>query len=257
MHHLRYTQMSLAVAILLALTPWLGADERSDRERTKRIECLIELLASKNQAPIIRGNARRGEDQTISFPKDYDRSLQVPVYLAVKELLAEDEAAMDLLLTHDSDERYSFSTNSYIDRNVTVSEACEWIARQKLLAFEPELHVITRSQFGLYPTDANDSLKTWWTSNKQRGLANLQIEALDAAIKFMATVDGATAPPWHPQASRLPVDTFNRHRDANVQTLKAIRQYIVATGAPYRAKTLDDAHGCFFGLPWTGRRHNK
>jgi len=246
-----------AVVLLVEFGAILRADERSDRDRTKRIESLIDLLASKNQAPEVRGNARRGEDQTITFPKDYDRSLQVPVYLAVKELLAEEEAAMDLLLAHEGDDRYSFSTNSEIDNNVTVSEACKWIAAKKLLAYEPELHVITRTQFGLYPADAKGSLKTWWSNNKMRGLATLQTEALDAAITFMTTVDAATAPPWHPEASRLPVDSFNRHRDANLQTLKAIRQYIVATGTPYRAKTLDDAHRFFYGLPWTGRRHNK
>jgi hypothetical protein len=257
MNHLRHTPKLVAVALFLVSAPWLTADERSDRERTKRIECLIELLASKNPAPGVRGNARRGEDQTITFPKDYDRSLQVPVYLAVKELLAEDEAAMDLLLAHEGDDRYSFSVNAYKDENVTVSEACERIAEQKLLAYEPELHVITRSQFGLYPADSAGSLKIWWSKNRQRGLAALQVEALDAAIKFMTAVDGATALAWHADARRLPLEEFNRYRDGNLQTLKAIRQYVVTTGTPYRAKTLDDAHSCFFGLPWTGRRHNK
>lgn len=112
---------------LLSASP-LTADERSDRERTTRIESLIELLASRNHAPEIRGNARRGEDQTIRFPKEFDKSLQIPVYLAVKELLAEDEAAIDLLLAHQGDDRYSFSVNSDTDYNVTVSKACEWIA---------------------------------------------------------------------------------------------------------------------------------
>jgi hypothetical protein len=232
-------------------------DERSDRERTKRVECLIESLASKNQAPHVRGNARRGEDQTIAFPEDYDRSLQVPVYLAIKELLSEDEDTINLLLSHEGDERYAFSVNSYTDHNVTVSAACLWIAKQKLLAYEPELHVLSRSQFGVYPPRSSDSFQVWWSKNKARGLAVLQIEAIDAAIDYMVSVDGATASPRHPEVSRLPLNEFNRRRDANLMVLKAIRQYVVATGTPYRARILDDDQSCIFGLPWTSRRHNK
>lgn len=257
MRHLRSYSTLAVLAIAMMSAPRLTADERTDRERTTRIECLIELLASKNHPPKIRGNARRGEDQTIQFSSDYDMSLQVPVYLAIKELLAEEEAAVDLLVAHQGDERYSFSLNSDADYNITVSQACERIARKKLLAYEPELKLITGLQYGTYPADQQVPFKTWWSKNKERGLAKLQIEAIDEQIKLMATVDGATALPPHPQARRLPLDEFNRHRDANLQTLKAIRQCVEATGAPYRAKTLDEAYSCFFGLPWTGRRHNK
>ena len=257
MHDLRHKPTLVAVAILLIAAPPLVGDESGDLEQAKRVACLIDSLASKNQAPIISGDARSGEDQTIRFPADYDRCLQVPVYLAVKELLAEDEVAMDLLLAHEDDDRYSFSVNAQVDRNVTVSEVCEWIARQKLLAYEPELHVITGTQFQLFNPGERVSLKAWWAQNRQRGLVALQIEAIDAAIEFMADVDSATALPWHPLAARLPPEEFNRRREANLQMLKAIRQYVVATGKPYRAKTLDDAHSRFFGLPWTGRRYNK
>lgn len=254
--HLRYDKLILVLALLLASLPPLRADERSDREQTTRVTTLIELLASKNQVPQIRGNARRGEDQTITFSKDYDKSLQVPVYLTVKELLAEGDGAMDLLLAHQGDDRYSFSTNSSIDQNITVSQACEWIAKQKVLAYQPELHVITRSQFWLYPPQ-EESFRSWWGKNKKRGLAQLQVEGIDATLKFMTNVDGETALPWHPEANRLPIEEFDRRRHANLKTLKAIRQYIVATGRPYAAKTLDDHHSCIFGLPWSGRRHNK
>ena len=138
------------LCVVAATGPLLAANS-DERERIARIECLIELLASKNAAPTVVGDAAMGDDQTLDFPKSYDRSLQVPVYLAVKELLAEDEAAMDLLLAHKNDDRYSFSVNSYKDYNLSVSRACLWIAEQKLSCYEPEIAVITRSQFGVYP----------------------------------------------------------------------------------------------------------
>ena len=51
-------------------------DAMPDRTR-KRVEILIEQLASRNNTPPILGNARRGEDQTIRFPESYDKSRQV------------------------------------------------------------------------------------------------------------------------------------------------------------------------------------
>src|SRR5688572_24647111 len=136
MHFIQGKLIFSVVVLFLAGVAPLGAEEPRERERRARIEYLIELLASTNRAPDVRGDASRGQDHTITFPKDYDRSLQVPVYLAMKELLAEDEASMDLLLAYQGDERYSFSVNSTEDYNVSVSRACQWIAEQKLLCYE-------------------------------------------------------------------------------------------------------------------------
>lgn len=180
----------------------------------------------------------------------------------MKELLAEDEAAIDQLLTHDADDRYSFSVNSSRDYNVSVSQACQWIAREKVLCYEPEMRVITRSQFVTpFQEDpfgrTKETFATWWSENKRRGLATLQTEALDGAIKFMTEVDGTTALTWHPDAPRLPLDEFNRRRDQNLKTLAGIRSYVVATGTPYRPKQFDDFYRCMSGLPWSRRLHNK
>jgi hypothetical protein len=246
--------------MVAATGPVLAANS-DERERIARIECLIELLASKNAAPTVVGDATMGDDQTIDFPKSYERSLQVPVYLAVKELLAEDEAAMDLLLAHKNDDRYSFSVNSSTDYNISVSGACRWIAKQKLSCYEPEIHVITRSQFGVYPEVSpfkgpGESFESWWNKNKGRGLAALQLEAIDAEIKFMQEVDGKTALPWHAAAEPLPIGEFNRLRDDNLRILKALRRYVSETQTPYRPNTLDSEYHHCFGLPWTRRRHN-
>ncbi|HUY90427.1 MAG TPA: hypothetical protein VMV10_16945 [Pirellulales bacterium] len=235
--------------------------EAVERERVARVEFLIECLASKNAAPKVIGDARVGDDQTIKFTKTYDKSAQAVVYLAAKELLGEDEGVIDMLLEHQDDSRYSFSVNSYIDYNVTVSEACRRIAGRKLYSYEPELHVITRSGAG-YPdltsyAGSKHPWAVWWRENKSRGLPQLQLVALDAEIKFMQELDGKTALPWHPDAEPLPIAEFNRRRGENLQTLKAIRSYVAAAKVPYRPKALVTFPNYIFGLPWAGRRHNK
>jgi hypothetical protein len=242
-----------------------AATDRIPGPDKKRIELLIEQLASRNKAPTIRGNADRGEDQTIRFPDDYDELLQVPVYSAIQALLAEDDAAMDLLLEHSKDARYSFSVNSYKDDNVTVGEACMTIATAMLTGFEDELHVLSRSQFGVFPPmDApfDDSihlppLLEYWRQHKDVGIAKIQIEAIDAALEYFRNADAETAIPWHPDAQRLEVTEFNRLRDENIKTLTAIRRYVNETGKRYRTNRIDGAHHCLFGLPWSGRRFNK
>jgi hypothetical protein len=209
----------------------------------------------KGTPPDIQGE-KKWDPKTIEFPKPYDKSLQVPVYLAIQQLLAEDEPAIDHLLAHTDDNRYSYSVNADEDRNVSVSEACEAIVRRKLLSFEDELHFLTRG--GVCPYPFEGSLTQWWQKNKHRGLATLQIEAIDASIAFMGDLDSKTASPEHPEANRLPSDEFNRRREENLTILKAIRQSILLTGEPYRAKSID-YHGWayLFGLPWTRRKLNQ
>src|SRR5258708_1372649 len=107
--------------LVVALPPAsLFADEKADDEATKRIKHLIGMLASRNAAPRIVGDPGKGEDAEITFEKTYDTNLQVPVYLAMQQLLAEGEAALELLRANANDARYSLSINSINDSNLTV-----------------------------------------------------------------------------------------------------------------------------------------
>jgi hypothetical protein len=248
---------------ILVVVPSLRGDVEKEPENVVRIKHLIELLASKNKAPKVRGNINEGDDEDISFPKSYDKSLQVPVYLAVKELLNEDEAVIDLLLAHRNDDRYSFSVNfANRDFNVTVARACRDIVDRKISCYEPEMEFISKGQYGVrYPdldpqADHDKAWKTWWNKNKKRGLATLQIEAIDSMIEFMTKADGRTATPIHPDAEPLPIKEFNRKREQNLRKLKAIRQYIVDSKTPYHPTALFDDAMYIFGLPWTGRHFN-
>lgn len=258
MHY--FSTISAASLAILLITSAARCEDRDAKESAARIRHLIGLLASKNPAPRIEGDASGGDDPEIRFDSQYDKTAQVPVYLALNQLLSEGEGAFELLLQHSDDKRYAFSVNSYHDYNVTVGGACEKIVYRNIVCFEPEMHVITRSQFGLYPPREQmqgQSLREWWEKNKRRGLNTIQVEAMDTMIAFMQEVDGRTAPPWHPAAEPLPLEEFNRFRDKNLQTLKSMRHTILSTGKPLTAKTIEGHVTYFFGLPWTSRKYNK
>ncbi len=239
-----------------------GIREKNEPSR-KRVEVLIEQLASRNAAPIVRGNARRGEDQTIRFPETFDKELQIPVYSAMQALLAEDDLAIDILMEHSDDMRYSYSVNNYADYNVSVGRACTILATQMLIGFEDELLVMSRSQFGVFPPDSrgeNESPNTvldYWKKHRELGAAKIQIQAIDAMLEYFRTADSKTEPPWHPDATRLEAAEFNRRRDENVKSLTAIRRFISDTGRRYRTNQTSGTLEALYGFPWTSRKFNK
>jgi len=226
-----------------------------------RVKYLIEMLASKNPAPVIKRKPIEPFDvwaqDTIEFSLKHDTALQVTVYLALQQLLAEGDAAFDQLLAHTNDKRYSFTVERYAPGpfhtryNYSVSDACELIVECNVRPFEPELHFLTKGQNRLYPTrDWDPPWAEWWKKNKHRGLASVQIEAIDATMAFMRDTDAASQIPWHENASGYSTDEFNRLRDENLRILKAIRQSIVLTGQPYRPKALHYYRTHILGLSW-------
>ena len=229
------------------------AEDLANSEAKKRVEYLIELLASKNAAPEIQGNAEEGDDPTVRFGEKYSKTAQVAVYLAAQQLLAEDEFVIGMLIEHFADKRYSYSVNAYHDDNLTVGEACSNIVERKIYSFESELIRITRSG----PHARYDSVGKWWNENKERGLGALQLECIEEWIAFFENVDAKTALPIHPDAQPTPLKEFEAGRAHNLHTLKAIRDSITQSGKPYLAKSLDTRTEYFFGLPWTGRKFNK
>lgn len=237
--------------------PTAGADDGPSRERLARVNYLIGMLASKNPAPTFRGDGRF-VDRSIRLSAEYDKSLQVPVYLAMQQLLLEGEVALDRLFAHPDDERYSFSVNSYEDRNVSVSGACSTVAEHILFPFNSELRVISRDQYGIYPEleATGGSVAAWWQKNRKRGLVKVQIEAIDETIRFMEKADRDKVLPVHADAPPLPAEEFERDRAENLRTLRRIRNQIIETREPYQSKRMFDETEDIHGLPWTRRKHN-
>ena len=169
------------LGVLGVAAPPLLAGEKPDRETTKRITHLIGMLASRNPAPKIIGDVSRreirgnpmGEIALAVFDKSYDSDLQVSVYLAMQQLLAEGEVALDLLLKHEDDKRYCLTIESMGDaENETVGTICMRIFWANIFPFEDELHFMTKDQYGVYPA-GYPSAKKWWKDKKKIGLAKV------------------------------------------------------------------------------------
>jgi hypothetical protein len=246
---------------VLAVSPRLFADEKPDRESTKRITHLIDMLASRNRAPKIVGDISKreirgkpmGEIAQADFDKSYNSNLQVPVYLALQQLLAEGEPALDLLLRHQDDKRYCLSVHSIEDdENVTVGFICSRIFWAHIFPLNSELHFMTKDQYGVYPA-GNDSVEAWWKNKKKIGLAKVQIEAIDAMLDFMQKADAKKASPWHPLAEKVRPAEFEKRRKKNIRILKAVRETILSTGKPYRPRTCLAWYEDVIGLPWSKR----
>jgi hypothetical protein len=241
--------ISLLSLLAVAVAP-LSADEKPPTETTERITHLIGMLASRNAPPRIDDMKGYAE---ATFDKAYDKNLQVPVYLAMQQLLGEGEAALELLLRHEDDEGYCLSvTDCDYDKNRSVGFICRRIFWANIRPFQAELHFMTRGGRGEYPNLKGNSLKEWWEGKKKIGLAKVQIEAIDAELDFVQKADAKKAAGPIPDAPPLSSAEFEEARKKNIQILKAMRETILSTGKPYRPRMcINTLYEQIIGLPWS------
>lgn len=239
--------------------------QETDEQFNKRIEFLIELLASPNDSPEIVKFKGFSNDE-VKFGDAYSKEKQTQVYLAMKTLLSEDERAIDVLLKHCDDKRYSYTVHNTSDRNVSVGRACEEIVRKKMVGFSDDIELICQPQY-LYayfpdiqeinPTNDRLTIADYWEQRRKLGLVGIQKEELRRLIKLFETVDGKTVLPNRPEAARLPIEEFERQRDRNLRILRSIRESVESTGKPYLTTNVNPTYGSMHGLPWSVRRYNK
>jgi hypothetical protein len=227
-------------------SPAANGREDEDPGKKERVGLLIELLASKNDAP----EARRG---AIRVPKQYDKGAQVLVYLASQQLLAEGADAFDGLIAHFDDERYSFSYHGISgDGNMRVGGVCRWIMRQTVECYISEINLITRDQDWVYlfrdGEDAN--LAEWWKKNRNRPLQELQLDAIEHAIRFMTTVKWETATPPYLDGGKADREEFETLRLENLKILERMKASVTALKQPYRPKVLTLQRAWMGLLPW-------
>jgi hypothetical protein len=228
---------ALASVLLILSSTYCYAGDLSPKE--KRLRALVDLLASKNSAPV--------SDQ---IPETYDRNAQATVYLVVHQLLAEGTAGIDVLAEHLGDKRYSLTEEAPDDYyNRTVGDVCARIMYRCIRCYENEISLITYKQFFI-GKGSLDNLAQWWKVNRTRPLWKIQVEEIDDAIKFMNAVDGRTATPPYPEGRRIPFEEFEKLRKENLQILKDLRETITARKEPYRPKTLNGSYKVMVGLPW-------
>jgi hypothetical protein len=212
----------------------------------ERIRALVEMLASKNTAPT-------GGGGRLDYPKDYDKSNQAIVYLAMQQLLAEGSAALETLLNHRDDKRYSYTNHDGSgDYNHSVGDACNQVMWRNVLCYDLEIYLLTMDQCKIDPWSGKD-FAVWLKDNKDRPLWELQTEAIDRAIKFFETVDPEKAAATHPDAQKLPAEVFEQRRKANIEILRSMRASINTNKQPYRPRTIDNYWNNMRDLPWRTR----
>ena len=242
--------VSLIIGLLTALQctglHQAAAQERAaSRHTQKRIEALIEMLASKNEAPAPKRNH-------LDVPKGYDRQAQAVVYLAIQQLLAEGSEAFDLLIQHLGDARYSHSYESIQgDFNTNVGAVCHDILVRSVECYEFEIDLISWDQQEIFlKGTSRTKLAEWWKANRERPLWKLQLEAIDRQIEFQKNADRDRVRTIHPEAPRLPAEEFEELREKNLELLKRRRASIEAAEEPYRPKSLEHYFGTMTLLPW-------
>jgi hypothetical protein len=212
----------------------------------ERIRALVEMLASKNTAPT-------GGGGRLDYPKDYDKSNQAVVYLAMQQLLAEGSAAFETLLAHCDDKRFSYTNHDGSgDYRHSVGDACYQVMWRNVLCYDLEIHLLTMDQCRIDPWLGKD-FAVWLKDNKDRPLWELQTEAIDRAVRFFENVDREKATATHPDAQKLPAEVFEQKRKANIEILRSMRASIHANKQPYRPRTIDNYWNNMRDLPWRTR----
>lgn len=243
--------LSTIVFLSLLALHHLRADDSSDKSQRQRIAFLIGKLASNNRAPNVDAAER------YTFPRDYDVEAQALVYLAAQQLLFEGSAAFDALIEHFSDTRYSYTRESPEGfKDFTVGQVCRKIFVRSIECHETLIPRISADQSRLlwkHPTTPEE----WWSRNRNRPLWQIQIEAIEAQIAVMKSLDYATASPPRPYVKKVDENRFNELRAESVEIMERMRAAILGTKTPYRSLSIDGNSDSMAGLPWPTRSWNK
>ncbi len=214
-----------------------------DRIQQARVKYLIKQLQSKNDEP------DETESGGLHRQKYYKLEAQVPVYFAMHQLLAEGPAACDELVLNLKNAGYSYTFDGQPrPSSFSVGENCERLFDLIINCYRPELHLISTEQLELGGYKNNDRA-AWWKANRHRPLWEIQVERIDQALALFQQLQKQSAPITS-DIDQLTVETFQKRRQQNVETLKSLRQSIVLRQECHIPKTIDDPLNKFIWLPW-------
>lgn len=174
----------IAISILLfapVLEPAISQEDPIQR----RVDALVEHLASKNPAP------REVKGSTADFPVGYDDGLQKSIYKAYRDLDSLGVIAIPFLIKHFDDKRYGLTADAGpMDKNFTVGDLCYYIVE---LQIQPDKGWTVgqgdprfRKFRPHFPTQIKLRDKTaamsWWEQNKDKSLVEIQIAVTEWTI---------------------------------------------------------------------------
>ncbi len=172
-----------------------AAGDKNGKPRTllKTDECqlLIEQLASKSEPPF-------AENARADLPRGLRESdlirIQQPIRKAYADLSDNIEVALPLLVEHANDKRFSYVYESISGAFVkaSVGSTCRRLVYHHIEVYGPHVRSFGGSgtpgepPFPRKPAFIADAggLEKWAASRKEKSLAELQIEAIEWAIRF-------------------------------------------------------------------------
>ncbi|MCY2987152.1 MAG: hypothetical protein NTY19_04690 [Planctomycetota bacterium] len=175
---------------LLPVTTLSAESAKGNSKRAKKIETLIDKLASENDRPqAVRDKTGR---RTTVFPSGWSEEKQDAVFRAADELVKMGVRAFPQLIEHFDDDRYSYSHEALnaapgdrVYYNENVGRHCRKIVREQLHKYEiwgEPLSGFGPTRWGPPGFDNNDAARRWWEQNKDKPLWRLQADALQWAI---------------------------------------------------------------------------
>lgn len=185
MSRLYYAVAILAAAILIValITSVVTAPpaHNSSLPDSKYRE-LVKQLVSPNTAPEIR--YFRDGNPTIKLPKNYDGEAQTRIGEVRIQLQDNIEEALPYLVEALDDKRYSF-TNAGIEAlvlaNHSVGDACREVIASYMEVYREKIRFRNQRHWDLYNYEPIS--KEWWVQRKNNSVVELQIDAIDWAIK--------------------------------------------------------------------------
>jgi hypothetical protein len=205
--------LGTSLPLLLASAGW--SDGPSKDGRTKKYAELVAQLVSPNKEPVTANE----DEGSVKFPKEYDRAAQRRIDRARMALQDEIEDALPYLIDALEDERYCMTINwgegsKYY--NYSVGEICKDLIASRLEIYREKM------QFSLprwheydYPVS-----KAWWKKRKNRSLVELQVEAIDWAIK------------------RRKAEAEKERREEELAALRKLRERIAKSGKPAKGNRM-------------------
>ncbi len=183
---------------------------------------LVQQLASPNEEPI---TMNRGEGSA-KFPADYDGKAQVRINKVRKTLHENLEEAFPALVEALDDGRYCMTIN-WADGdafyNQSVGSICKEIIASHMQVYRHKLGHMTKRRWHHYGYDVIS--KEWGNARNDRSLLELQLEAIDWAIKRRMTE---------------PEDELREEDHANeIADLRKLRDEIAKSKEPSKPCRLD------------------
>jgi hypothetical protein len=213
--------LALSVGLLLAFSSrGIAAPPSSKDELPKDYGELVRIFVSPNEKPTAQG----GAEPSAKFPAGYDVKAQERIAAARQKLHDNFERALPFLIDAIDDSRYCMTINwaggdAYY--NYSVGQVCRDVIASQLevyrdrIGFSGPLHW---HQYNYGPID-----RQWWVARKGRSLAELQIEAVDWAIK---------------RRKAEPKDEVGEERADEIANLQKLRNEIARSKKPAKSRRM-------------------